>query len=233
MNDQVKKPMEYVVAIHRQQLLDQGIAFDGFYDITEKSLELDPEAFALLPRAIAGNKTDEQLAVGKAYPQLIAYMMLRKGDRVLCYRRKSKDPSLLGKLSIGVGGHVDQSDIQYPVIGTNLHGFDFSIQNRTVTQALQLSLAREVFEETGVNITDPRHKGFESYDYVIASDIDKTASIHVGFCNFIDIAEDTEISVNPEEFIDPQWYTMKELEAMLADPENTFEPWSQMLIENL
>jgi predicted NUDIX family phosphoesterase len=80
---------------------------DGFTSIDSSLLDrlLLPERLWLGPRSYL--ETDER------FRQLVSYVVFRHASRVLVYRRASKggESRLHGLLSLGVGGHVNASDL--------------------------------------------------------------------------------------------------------------------------
>lgn len=76
----------------------------------------------------------EKAEIDPSYKQLVAYSMVRSGDRILRLHRTgpANRPELRDKLSIGVGGHVESSD--------------FSLADN-LKDVLRVSLMRELREE--------------------------------------------------------------------------------------
>lgn len=243
---------EYVLAIPRQQLTNQNVGTDGIYPIDLNAVDTD--AYALLPRHIADGKdpetrkaTEESLAIGKLLPQILGYFQIvDEQGRILTYRRKGKEQGLLGKFSIGVGGHVDLADVNY-LYATTSHNPDNGEIDTNVTlhqrdgivSIIATGAARELKEEIGVEI----HPATLSFDRVIASYADATSMVHVGLPAEILVrdmpSEDGEIRLDsplksdlrysPAEYPGVEWYTKEELKKLATEVE--FETWSQLLIE--
>ncbi len=97
-------PEEQVLAIPAAALFAGGV-WSGVADDLATLLPrvLDPEQLLFLPRAAA--ETDP------SFKQLIPYAVLRRDGLVFHYRRAGGgEGRLRGKRSIGIGGHVNDSD---------------------------------------------------------------------------------------------------------------------------
>lgn len=96
---------ERILVIERARL-DQAGAFQGLtFDIPHYApWLLDPRAYRFLRRADA--EKDER------FKQLIPYFVVTHAGQVWCYvrGRQSGEDRLVAKASIGIGGHINQSD---------------------------------------------------------------------------------------------------------------------------
>jgi predicted NUDIX family phosphoesterase len=88
---------------------------------------LDPANNLFLPRAAAEEDP--------THKQLIPYLVLRHGDRVLCYTRGKSggEARLHAKMSIGIGGHINDGD-------THTEHFDEAAYLRAVERELHEEL---------------------------------------------------------------------------------------------
>jgi predicted NUDIX family phosphoesterase len=88
---------------------------------------LDPANNLFLPRAAAEEDP--------THKQLIPYLVLRHGDRVLCYTRGKSggEARLHAKMSIGIGGHINDGD-------THAAHFDEAAYFRAVERELHEEL---------------------------------------------------------------------------------------------
>ena len=106
---------ELVLAIHWTELRKQDARPEGLCGFELD--KVDQQAYALLPRHIVDDKKellDCNLALGKIFPQILGYFQITDQEgRILTYQRKGKEKGLLGKWSIGVGGHVSHDDFLY------------------------------------------------------------------------------------------------------------------------
>lgn len=218
--------VEQVMVMASTELAKQGVVgLNGIYpfDLTK----VDPSTFGFLPRlVIDAKKTEEQaqfsIAVGKVFPQLISYFVYfdKVTNKILTYRRKGKEQGLLGKYSIGIGGHIDIEDAYtYDENGyQTLHDF-----NEIITGGIQ----RELLEETGLvlPICSQDIKG------VIASDYDTTCKAHIALLHIVEIEDISRLRMGVDEFPGIEWFSIDELVAINADTERTLEPWSMFLVE--
>lgn len=71
--------------------------------ILEK-LDQHPEQIGFASRALIENDPSKL--------QLIPYVVIKMGQRVLCYERAGSEGRLHGQKSIGVGGHINLNDVE-------------------------------------------------------------------------------------------------------------------------
>jgi predicted NUDIX family phosphoesterase len=95
-----------ILAVSSEGLAAQS-RHSGFLPASER------EAFAWLHRAGLWIGPRDALEEMPAYRQIIPYVALRVGDRYVKYARMPAggEPRLHGRISIGLGGHVDLSDV--------------------------------------------------------------------------------------------------------------------------
>lgn len=158
---------------------------------------LNEAEFRFIPRAAAEHDHN--------FKQIIPYIILKCGDKVFNFHRNGNEGRLLGKRSIGVGGHVNSVDA----------GEDLS-------QAYQTGMARELYEEVVIN-TDWSQRPYGIVNY----DSDDVGKVHVGVVHIIDLAE--PLVGAKEEMLNPGFSTIKEL--YLCQEE--FERWSQFCLRQL
>lgn len=219
---------ELVLAINRNELDKQGVGNDGLYDF--ELTALNQHNYALLPRSFVDNKSDTAIDLGVMFPQILGYLQIVNPDgRILAYQRKGKEKGLLGKWSIGVGGHVSQEDfidyasemmIDYPDVGELIHA----------------GAIRELEEELGIQVGCidelADYDSFEeAVNKILASFADKTSTVHVGIPLEVRLPEHIAetISLDPSEFLNYQWLTPTELKS--GDRE--WETWSKLLIDGM
>lgn len=206
---------ELVLAVSRDAL-DVGTA-SGIFPIDLNSI--DSEAYALLPRHIADNKSDSSVALGKLFPQILGYVQLvNEQGEILSYARKGKEKGLHGLRSIGVGGHVSHEELV-----TAIYRSDNPMQLPKLTELIQLGLRRELLEEVGIDIGT-----FMEANQLLVSDSNITSQVHVGLPMQLNVIE-AAIILEESEFLDARWITIEELKAT----EDIYEPWSQLIIQNM
>ena len=206
---------ELVLAVSREAL-DVGTA-SGIFPIDLNSI--DSEAYALLPRHIADNKSDSSVALGKLFPQILGYVQLvNEQGEILSYARKGKEKGLHGLRSIGVGGHVSHEELV-----TAIYRSDEPTQLPKLTELIQLGLRRELLEEVGIDIGT-----YMEANQLLVSDSNVTSQVHVGLPMQLNVVE-SDISLEESEFLDARWISVEELKATV----DIYEPWSQLIIQNM
>ena len=206
---------ELVLAVSRDAL-DVGTA-SGIFPIDLNSI--DSEAYALLPRHIADNKSDSSVELGKLFPQILGYVQLvNEQGEILSYARKGKEKGLHGLRSIGVGGHVSHEELV-----TAIYRSDEPIQLPKLTELIQLGLRRELLEEVGIDIGT-----YMEANQLLVSDSNLTSQVHVGLPMQLNVVE-SDIILEESEFLDARWINVEELKATV----DIYEPWSQLIIQNM
>ena len=206
---------ELVLAVSREAL-DVGTE-SGIFPIDLNSI--DSEAYALLPRHIADNKSDSSVALGKLFPQILGYVQLvNEQGEILSYARKGKEKGLHGLRSIGVGGHVSHEELV-----TAIYRSDDPTQLPKLTELIQLGLRRELLEEVGIDIGT-----YMEANQLLVSDSNVTSQVHVGLPMKLHVKE-ADISLDESEFLDARWISVEELKATV----DIYEPWSQLIIQHM
>ena len=206
---------ELVLAVSREAL-DVGTT-SGIFPIDLNSI--DSEAYALLPRHIADNKSDSSVELGKLFPQILGYVQLvNEQGEILSYARKGKEKGLHGLRSIGVGGHVSHEELV-----TAIYRSDEPTQLPKLTELIQLGLRRELLEEVGIDIGT-----YMEANKLLVSDSNITSQVHVGLPMQLNVVE-SAITLEESEFLDARWISVEELKATI----DIYEPWSQLIIQHM
>ena len=206
---------ELVLAVSREAL-DVGTE-SGIFPIDLNSI--DSEAYALLPRHIADNKSDSSVELGKLFPQILGYVQLvNEQGEFLSYARKGKEKGLHGLRSIGVGGHVSHEELV-----TAIYRSDDPTQLPKLTELIQLGLRRELLEEVGIDIGT-----YMEANQLLVSDSNITSQVHVGLPMQLNVVE-SGITLEESEFLDARWISIEELKATV----DIYEPWSQLIIQHM
>lgn len=220
---------ELVLAINRVQLAKQLVGTHGLYPIDFAAL--DPQDYALLPRAHADCKSPAAISLGNHFPQILGYFQITNPEgQILAYQRKGKEKGLHGKWSIGVGGHVSQEELcnQY-----SEHGEEYP----PIQDLIFMGSQRELEEEINIDMFELEAfaGGTEDFkdqvEHVLVSMNDPTSSVHVGIPVTIELDSYAmeSLELDPAEFCNYKWMTVAELKAA----EQEFENWSQILIQNM
>ncbi len=149
----------------------------------------------------------------EAWRQIIPYVIVQVGDRILSYARtpRGSESRLHGFRSIGVGGHVNPTDLPA----------DLGAVRRSSVDALAQAARREIDEETR-GITDPQMR-FLGY---LRDDDSAVARVHVGFVYRLQAAS-ADLSQEGK-MTDPRLLSWDELHA----ERERYEGWSRLIIES-
>lgn len=144
--------------------------------------------------------------------QMIPYVVIRHAGKYLAYSRtgQSGEKRLVGRRSIGIGGHINPSDV--PDGGAPL------------SAVLRLCAAREVREELGADVPQDAFQ----FRGIIYSALDDVSRKHFGIVTLADL--DPGAIRQPENTLTTlEWRTPFELHRARRD----FETWSSFLILHL
>ncbi|MEL6431228.1 MAG: hypothetical protein AAFZ87_15510 [Planctomycetota bacterium] len=158
--------------------------------------------------------------------QIIPYTLVRRGGEILCLERTKAggEARLHGKLSIGVGGHVNPVDAQ-GADAIDREGADAS--SGRALDPLPAATRREVMEEelfvTGA--TRLTQIG------LINDDTNAVGAVHVGLVQVLDLIEG-DARVREVDQLRGAFASVSELRARLENGAN-FETWSALLVPEL
>jgi predicted NUDIX family phosphoesterase len=153
------------------------------------------------------------------YKQLIVYVIIKSQDHYLTYVRSlaTAEKRLKKKHSLGIGGHINVTDIQQVSILDNTKFTNFVIQ----------AIWREVSEEITINsqiISEPHLLCF------INSDLDDVGKMHFGIVWVVEIRQKNILKRNERGIGKIKFLKVHELKNDI----DLFENWSKFLIsENM
>ena len=138
-----------------------------------------------------------------SYKQIIPYVVLTQKGRVFTTRRLNKggESRLHGKLSIGIGGHINPVD---------------ETDRRSV---LMKGLERELEEEVYI-----QHRGELVPQGFINDDGNGVGAVHLGLCFAMEV--EGEDSVKETEKLSGAWMSLQELK----EEYDNMETWSQIAL---
>jgi len=197
------KPEEQILVI-RRELFDTLGAFQGLnFDIAHYlPAFLRRENNFFVARNLAENDA--------SLKQLIPYAVFRFGDRILHYTRGSKsgEKRLAAKMSIGIGGHINDKD-------ESLFSFDES--------AYDAAVRREISEELrlGGSFT-------ERAVALLNDDSTEVGRVHLGIVHLVDLETD-EVAAGEAAIAALGFATREELLARRDE----METWSQIVLDGL
>lgn len=144
--------------------------------------------------------------VDPAWRQVIPYVVVRHGDRWLLLRRTTRqtEARLHHRLSLGVGGHINPSEVGTP-------------------DPILAGMRRELEEEVAL-------QGVESIRYmgVIQDDTDAVSRVHLGLV-FLARVTSSAFEVREPHKMSAVWATAREI----REQEAHLETWSRVLLDPL
>lgn len=137
------------------------------------------------------------------YKQIIPYVVLRQRDKIFTTRRLNKggETRLHGKVSIGIGGHINPVD------------------ETSKEKVLLRGLERELNEEVSIE-----KRGELVPVGVINNDTNDVGSVHLGLCFTMEVQG--EVKVKETEKLEGLWLTVPEL----MEYWDNMEEWTQIAI---
>lgn len=182
-------------------------------EITESQVTgFIPNAFWQSPTRLVDREICEK---DESTLQIIPYLTLFDplAKRYFVYSRGigSGEQRLMGALSIGLGGHVDE---------TPRHDL-------TLAEWLEIEGKRELAEEAGIHLSGGQSLNLHS---LIINRDDPVGRVHIGVSGVIHVAPEAVKEMEPGIVEKGQWLTLEEL----GQPHtfNRLERWSQLLVED-
>jgi predicted NUDIX family phosphoesterase len=206
--------MEFVFVVERAKLFDLSYPHGFVPAAADREAAADRLERIRRHGFFVERRAAEQ---NSAWKQIIPYVVVRRGDTLLLLERKKKqgEARLHGKLSIGVGGHVNPVD----------HEGDAAASGDA--DVLLQGLRREIDEELHVRgRLELRAAGFLNDD---ATDV---GAVHFGLVVVAD-AGAAEVSIRETELMDGRFLPRAELAALHAREPGRFESWSGLLLQEL
>jgi predicted NUDIX family phosphoesterase len=195
-------PTEERVLCFPRQLLEGAGVFQGLNLETERYLPVVTAPANILYL----NRSEAEL--DKRYKQLIPYVLILCGDRILRYRRGKggQETRLHGLFSVGIGGHISEED----------HGL--------FTQQLgyQEGMRRELKEEVEIEAAN------EAAVAVINDDSTEVGYVHFGVVHVMHVASE-EVVGRRSGIVAPEFVPIAEAMKDTA----AYESWSRFCVENL
>ena len=190
------------VLVIRRSLFDELGSFHGLNAEIARylSIFLQPENHFFLSRAEAEEDP--------SFKQLIPYVVVTHGDKLLHYRRGSGsgETRLLKKGSVGIGGHINDAD------GMG-EAFDAA--------AYQRALMRELMEELNIG-----GSFIERPLALLNDDSNPVGAVHLGIVHQCQISS-PDVTANEEAIAELGFLTLEELSAR----HDQLETWSQLVVQ--
>lgn len=185
---------------------------DGFHPITEKAYDKLVDVVIPKGKFILRSDAEEDMT----FQQIIPYVLVtdEAHEKFFATRRIQGESRLLGRLSLGIGGHINPCDWR----AANCAFF------QTHREMVLRGMAREIREEmTGLeHVRKPR-------PYGTVRDLGSFTPDHVGIVFTMVAANPEEIGIRETNTLEPVWMTKQDL----VRNYEKFESWAQMIIENM
>ena len=191
--------MEQVLAVNAQLLNLPGVNYIHRPDELKRILDICSENYLFISRPLA----EQDLA----HKQLIPYVTILCQGHYLCLERTAAqgEARLHGKLSLGVGGHVNPVD--------NNGSFD-----QIISQAMNRELKEELWLDTN---SSPLLYG------LINDDSNSVGKVHLAMHFLLQL--DVRPLVRETEKMTASWYSLDQLTSL----RQRMETWSQILLPAL
>jgi len=192
---------ERVLCFKRKLLEDLGV-FQGLSLEVEKYL---PTVTAASSLTYLNRSEAEQ---DKRYKQLIPYILLISGGRILRYRRGKggQETRLHGLYSVGIGGHISEED----------HGLFSS------DRGYQDGMRRELLEEVALDEVK------EAAVAVINDDSTEVGQVHFGVVHVMQVAREN-VAGRRSGIVAPEFIPIADAVSDAAG----YESWSRFCLENM
>lgn len=198
-------PEEQVLVVERQ-VFDRLGAFEGV------CLDADRYVAGLLAPGVPRFMPRPKAEIDPGFKQIIPYVILTHGDRVVSYVRgkQSGETRLVGKRSIGIGGHINPDD-------------DMPLFHDDFREAYRAAVEREVAEELTV---ESRHT--DRIVALINDDSTEVGRVHLGVVHYWQL-DTPEVRKNEKAIAQLAMMSLDELRAA----RDTLESWSAMCLDRL
>jgi Predicted phosphoesterase (MutT family) len=203
---------EQIIVVRRTLLFgtdnDQDLTFQGTEQRRQKVAELEDRMAAHYQVMRRGDAEQDP-----EFKQPIPYALLRKGDRYFSYERLGggAEQRLHGKLSLGVGGHMNQVDGE-----------------ENFRELLAANLKRELTEElilTGADLSQIRTIG------LINDDASEVGRVHIGVLVIVDLPDDCLVTVKEKDKLSGSWRNFSALRE--KEVYRRMESWSALALDAL
>lgn len=152
--------------------------------------------------------------------QIIPYVVMKHDDWYFVTTRKKGDSRLVGRMSLGTGGHINLDDYRKAKeSGDYLE--DYDVDSATIIECIE----RELREET--TIDDIPKDGIEFVD-VFTDDSEPVSRVHA--CILCILETDENIEIKETEKLDGRWMNEKDITPEVFEK---FEGWSKIAYKML
>jgi len=193
-----------MVLVFPRKILESVGEFQGYSLEIDKYLDvvLHPKNSFLVSGDVAEKNTE--------YKQIISYVVLRFGQEVFTYFRgmSSHETRLIGRRSIGLGGHIEETDAADPTADR---------------RSYRLAVQREISEEVAINTSYT-----DKIAAVINDDSDDVGRVHFGILHIYTLAE-PKVCARIQDIADGYFLALEKVKTALHE----FESWSKITMQVL
>lgn len=210
----MSKADEMVLCVKRvfiENILGTAPLREGFIEAKPETLKAILHHTVYMRRGEGEVQKSFECEADPSFKQIIPYIVVRQGGMVMAYNRmkSSGETRLIGKASIGIGGHIGQQD-------------ELEAKRRSIS-VVEAAAARELNEELKVFEPTPE---FRFIGYINNED-DKVGQVHFGvLMEWSQWSGGKEPEPNSEDIGNTQFAQVRVLHEHYAD----FERWSQIVI---
>jgi len=160
--------------------------------------------------------------------QIVAYLLLKQGDKYMVYSRNTNDgETRLHKKYGMIGGHINKDDTQRKNTKMHTNTDRFTFEDTILAGAM-----REFFEEIIILVdsdsTDKKTRYYPTIVGIINTNESLVSQVHFGFIIQVEIPNYVKLRVL-HHVKDPIWLTPEEA----LDSNYEFEAWTQTIFNKL
>ncbi|MDY7043724.1 NUDIX domain-containing protein [Virgibacillus sp. M23] len=184
----------------------------GFYKIKDIMRSIDENYTEMRRGSVEETFTaiSKNAELNTDYKQPIPYVVIRKGEKFFVTQRLEGggESRLHGKLSMGVGGHMNTMDNPKEAF------------KNVLTENIQRELDEELYVEGNTDV---------SIIGLINDDSNDVGQVHIGILGVINLEENDKVSVRETEQLKGFWMSLDEL----REPENysKLENWGKIVVD--
>ena len=210
---------EKILLVNKDLLFDgdktlfQGTLFDG--DKVGKHLEIINSEYQVMRRGSVSETdvpVEECAERNTSFKQPIPYIVITKGDKLYVTERLegAGESRLHGKLSMGIGGHMN------PIEG--LENFQELLLENTL---------RELDEE--LTVVDAGESVDIQMSGLLNDDSDEVGQVHIGLLGNIALKGSQYVGIKEVEQLKGAWYTLDEL--LVPETFERIESWGKIVVK--
>jgi predicted NUDIX family phosphoesterase len=206
--------MEFVYVVKRADLFDLSTPH-GFVGRGSDPARLQRWTAALRGKGFFLERRHAEQDSG--FKQIIPYTLVMHGDEVLLLKRLGKggEARLHGKLSIGVGGHINPVDLGAGAAGA------------APADVLDAGCRRELEEEIEIRCPYTLQPAG-----AINDDSSDVGSVHFGFVN-VARCETKDVAIRETDMLEGSFVGLPALREIARQERGRFETWSALIIDRL